>query len=167
MSSDGLALHHLRSQCILLCDLSLHHLASFLVQLLPNLVELSLLVLNTQPLKFLYKPLIMVLGIQIGAKVPHAPPPLYIRPRSYRVLTVMKGIQCMKKACMTVGYNTYPLPMTHNTSLNQCKKPQPAIIVLALDVRECYGQYLVGCIRREGRQQSAVILATKECAINT
>src|SRR5436190_5855251 len=141
----------LRPQCILLCLLSLHHLASLLIQLLPNLVELALLVLNTQPLKFLDKPLITELGIQIGAEVPHAPPPLYIRPRSCQILTVMKGIQCMKNACMTIGYNTYPLPMTHNTSLNQCKKPQPAIIVLALDVRERYGQYLVVCIRRKGR----------------
>src|SRR5438128_6593687 len=115
----------------------MHHLASFLVQLLPNLVEFALLVLNTQPLKFLDKPLITELGIQIGAEVPHAPPPLYIRPRSYRILTVMKGIQCMTNACMMVGYNTYPLPITHNTSLNPCKKQQPAIIVLALDVREC------------------------------
>src|SRR5438105_2829978 len=137
MSSDGLALHHLRPQCILLCLLSLHHLASFLVQLLPNLVELALLVLNTQPLKSLDKPLIMELGIQIGAEVPHTPPPLYIRPCSCRILTVMKGIQCMKNACMTVGYNIYPLPMTHNTSLNQCRKPQPAIIALALGVCEC------------------------------
>src|SRR5438105_4081886 len=137
MRSDGLALHHLRSQCIIRCLFSMHHLANFLVQLLPNLVELALLVLNIQPLKFLDKPLIMELGIQIGPEMPHAPPPLYIRPRSCRILTVMKGIQCMKNACMMVGYNTYPLPLTHNTSLNQFKKPQPAIIVLALDVREC------------------------------
>src|SRR5438105_8597416 len=134
MRSDGLALDHLRSQCILICLLSLHHIPSFLVQLLPNLVELALLVLNTQPLKFLDKPLITELGIQIGAEVPHAPAPIYIRPRSCRILTTMKGIQCMKNACMTVRYNTYPLPMTHKMSLNQCKKPQPAIIVLALDV---------------------------------
>src|SRR5438105_13130610 len=90
-----------------LCLLNLHHLVSFLVQLLPNLVELALLVLNTKTHKFLDKPLITELGIQIGAEVPHAPPPLYIRPRSCRVLTVMKGIQCMKNAWMTVGYNTY------------------------------------------------------------
>ena len=138
-----MALHHLRPQCILLCLLSLHHLGSLLVQLLPYLVELALLVLDIQPLKFLDKPLITELGIQIGAEVPHAPPPLYIRPRSCRILTVMKGIQCMKNACMTVGYNTYPLPMTHNTSLNQCKKPQPAIIALTLDARKRYGQYLL------------------------
>src|SRR6266540_5525954 len=89
------------------------------------------------PLKFFDKPLITELGIQIGAEVPHPPPPLYIRPRSCRILTVMKGIQCMKNVCMTIGYNTYPLPMTHKMSLNQCKKPQPAIIVLALNVHEC------------------------------
>src|SRR5438105_11327695 len=118
MRSDGLALNHLQPQCILLCLLILHHLASFLVQLLPNLIELALLVLNTQPLKFLDKPLITELGIQIGAKVPHAPLSLYIRPRSCRILTIMKGTQSMKNVCMTVGYNTYTLPMTNNTILH-------------------------------------------------